>query len=127
MWWLSYVATIMSFAYAFIGLGLAIGKTTEKGHPDYGTAWGMAHQQPSINATWNTFNALGSMAYAYSFVRPSLGDSVLSQINLTCRQVKMTGMLERMPSNYEALLLRSCRLPCLMQFYLFYGKEEHAR
>ena len=71
MWWLSYVATIMSFAYAFIGLGLAIGKTTEKGHPDYGTAWGMAHHQPTVNATWNTFTTLGSMAYAYSFVSQS--------------------------------------------------------
>lgn len=58
----------MSFAYAFIGLGLAIGKVTEKGHPDYGTAWGMVHDQPTINATWNTFNALGGMAFAYSFV-----------------------------------------------------------
>ena len=68
MWWLSYVATIMSFAYAFIGLGLAIHKTAEKGHADYGTLFGMAHEQQTVNATWNTFNALGSMAFAYSFV-----------------------------------------------------------
>ena len=28
LWWLSYVATAMSFLYSFIGLGLCIGKAT---------------------------------------------------------------------------------------------------
>lgn len=54
---------------AFIGLGLSIGQVTESGHADYGTAWGVASESAPAEATWNIFVALGSMAFAYSFVR----------------------------------------------------------
>lgn len=67
LWWLSYLATGMSFAYSFIGLGLSIGKATESGHDDYGTAWGVAGESSPAEATWGVFVALGSMAFAYSF------------------------------------------------------------
>ena len=88
MWWLSYVATLMSFAYAFIGLGLAIHKTAEKGHADYGTVWGMAHEQQTVSATWNTFNALGSMAFAYSFVGHSPPWPLLTRLTLYTRHAQ---------------------------------------
>lgn len=54
---------------AFIGLGLSIGKASEKGHADYGTLGGTNHGSASAAATsWNVFVALGSIAFAYSFV-----------------------------------------------------------
>ena len=37
---------------SFIGLGLSIGKATEKGHDDYGTAWGVAGESSPAEATW---------------------------------------------------------------------------
>lgn len=64
---------------SFIGLGLSIGKATEKGHADYGTAWGVAGESTKAEATWGVFVALGSMAFAYSFVRL-----------LSCRSVLLT-------------------------------------
>ena len=57
---------------AFIGMGLAIGKTAERGHPDYGTALGNAHKLDSSQAVWNIFTAFGSMAFAYSYVSACL-------------------------------------------------------
>ena len=54
---------------SLIGLGLSIGKATEKGHDDYGTAWGVAGESSPAAATWGVFVGLGSMAFAYSFVR----------------------------------------------------------
>lgn len=67
---------LKSFTYesgclqAFIGLGLSIGKATEKGHSDYGTITGVNHGSDTspAAASWNIFVALGSVAFAYSFV-----------------------------------------------------------
>ena len=53
---------------AFIGLGLSIARTTEKGHADYGTALGNANKLDTAQAVWNIFTAFGSMAFAYSYV-----------------------------------------------------------
>lgn len=45
---------------ALIGLGLAIGKSTEKGHQDYGTVLGFNNKYSSpAKSTWNVFTALG--------------------------------------------------------------------
>ncbi len=52
-------------------MGLAIGKTAEKGHSDYGTALGNAQKLDTAQAVWNIFTAFGSMAFAYSYVRMS--------------------------------------------------------
>ena len=62
------------FVQAFIGLGLSIGKATEKGHTDYGTITGVNHGNDTnpAAASWNIFVALGSVAFAYSFVSPQL-------------------------------------------------------
>ena len=38
-----------------------------QGHVDYGTIFGMAAEQTPASAPWNTFVALGSMAFSYSF------------------------------------------------------------
>jgi amino acid permease len=66
LWWLSIFAAIMSFSYSTIGLGLSIGKATQHTH-SHGTAWGTAGESTPAAATWNVFNSLGDMAFAYSF------------------------------------------------------------
>eukprot|EP01018_Ginkgo_biloba_P015559 Gb_28684 [translate_table: standard] len=68
IWWLSIVAAVMSLSYSLIGLGLGIGKATEKGH-SHGTlkGVGIGGAITSINKTWSVFQALGNIAFAYSF------------------------------------------------------------
>lgn len=66
---------------SFIGLGLSIGKATESGHDDYGTAWGVAGESSPAEATWGVFVALGSMAFAYSFVSPLSSQPVFALSN----------------------------------------------
>lgn len=62
---------------AFIGMGLAIGKTAERGHPDYGTPLGNAQKLDTAQAVWNIFTAFGSMAFAYSYVSTCPSNSFL--------------------------------------------------
>ncbi|DBA70321.1 TPA: hypothetical protein ACH3X2_011743 [Trebouxia sp. C0005] len=64
LWFLSIVAAVMSFSYSSIGLGLAIGKTTESGHS---TGFAAGATATTADKTWNVLNGLGSMAFAYSF------------------------------------------------------------
>lgn len=76
LWWLSYLAAIMSFSYSFIGLGLGISRAAQGGH-DYGSLGGTAicYDTTSTSCSflsrpekiWNVFTALGNMAFAYSF------------------------------------------------------------
>lgn len=67
IWWLSIVAAIMSFSYSSIGLGLSAGKTIERHHID-GTATGVSLDVLShAEKTWFVFQALGNIAFAYSF------------------------------------------------------------
>ncbi|KAI5064905.1 hypothetical protein GOP47_0019600 [Adiantum capillus-veneris] len=65
LWWLSIVAAIMSFAYSSIGLALSVGKTIER-RVVSGTAFGYVASS-SIEKTWLVFQALGNIAFAYSF------------------------------------------------------------
>lgn len=65
LWWLSIVAAVMSFSYSIIGLGLGIGKATESGH-SYGTVGGISTVSTS-SKVWLVFQALGDIAFAYSF------------------------------------------------------------
>ncbi|KAI5074798.1 hypothetical protein GOP47_0010759 [Adiantum capillus-veneris] len=67
LWWLSIVAAVMSFSYSSVGLGLAIGKASEKGH-SHGTLTGVSLEVISKEKkTWSVFQALGNIAFAYSF------------------------------------------------------------
>jgi hypothetical protein len=73
LWWLSYIAAGMSFIYSTIGLGLGIGKIAEGGY-SHGSISGTSIGDPSLagyntraQKTWNVFNGLGDMAFAYSF------------------------------------------------------------
>ncbi|CAN6459406.1 unnamed protein product [Victoria cruziana] len=68
LWWLSYVASIMSFSYSGIGLVLAIAKVAEGGHARTtltGVAVGV--DVTGMEKIWRTFQALGDIAFAYSY------------------------------------------------------------
>ncbi|XVF01417.1 hypothetical protein REPUB_Repub04eG0087300 [Reevesia pubescens] len=65
---LSVVAAVMSFAYSFIGLGLSIAKVAERNHARTsltGTIVGI--NVTSTQKIWNSFEALGDIAFSYAF------------------------------------------------------------
>ncbi|KAK9906703.1 hypothetical protein WJX75_006478 [Coccomyxa subellipsoidea] len=69
IWWMSIVATLMSFTYSFIGLGECIAQAARGGGTGTGTVGGL---QIGIDTTaagkaWGIFQALGNIAFAYSF------------------------------------------------------------
>ncbi|XP_043711639.1 amino acid permease 6-like [Telopea speciosissima] len=67
--WLSIVAAIMSFAYSSIGVGLSIAKVAEKGHHMRTTLTGVTVgvDVSGTEKVWRTFQALGNIAFAYSY------------------------------------------------------------
>ncbi|KAF2291353.1 hypothetical protein GH714_023167 [Hevea brasiliensis] len=67
LWWLSIVAAVMSFTYSSIGLGLGIAKVAETGNIQgslTGISIGTVTETQKI---WRSFQALGDIAFAYSF------------------------------------------------------------
>ncbi|KAM7278657.1 hypothetical protein ACFE04_005791 [Oxalis oulophora] len=73
VWWLSIVAAIMSFTYSTVGLGLGIGKVAGNGILK-GSLTGIsigtitpAGMVTSTEKLWRTLQALGAIAFAYSF------------------------------------------------------------
>ncbi|CAN6475673.1 unnamed protein product [Victoria cruziana] len=77
---LSVIASVMSFAYSFIGLGLCIGKLVANGRIK-GTLTGVSVGPGGLTPkkTWSTFQALGNIAFAYCFA------TVLIEIQDTLR------------------------------------------
>lgn len=71
LWWFSIVAAVMSFPYSSIGVGLGIGKATAEGGHLYGTLGGLLYTGGDnlqlINNIWPIFQALGNIAFAYSY------------------------------------------------------------
>nr|AAK33098.1 amino acid transporter [Glycine max] len=73
VWWLSIVAAIMSFTYSSVGLSLGVAKVAEnksfKGSL-MGISIGTVTQAGTVTSTqkiWRSLQALGAMAFAYSF------------------------------------------------------------
>nr|POE64667.1 amino acid permease 2 [Quercus suber] len=71
--WLSIVAAIMSFTYSSVGLGLGLGKVAESGKFK-GSLMGIsigtltkAGTVPATQKMWRSLQALGAIAFAYSF------------------------------------------------------------
>ncbi|KAL9235981.1 hypothetical protein vseg_010697 [Gypsophila vaccaria] len=65
IWWLSYVAAIMSFTYSTIGFSLGAAKVAENGKVKgslTGIRIGMVTQADLI---WRTFQAFGDISFAY--------------------------------------------------------------
>ncbi|XP_031376407.1 probable amino acid permease 7 isoform X1 [Punica granatum] len=65
MEWLSWVATIMSFCYSTVGLGLGLAKVIGKGKFEGGIT-GVRMSGPA-KKTWTVFEALGDVAFAYPY------------------------------------------------------------
>ncbi|XP_022135385.1 amino acid permease 3-like [Momordica charantia] len=67
LWWLSIVAAVMSFTYSIIGLALGIIQVAGNGNFKgslTGVSIGTVTETQKI---WRTFQALGDIAFAYSF------------------------------------------------------------
>jgi Transmembrane amino acid transporter protein len=77
--WLSIMAAIMSFAYSFIGLGLSIGKWIGNGLTK-GDLIGTVGLSPT-QKTWNSLQALGNIAFAYTFAEVLIEIQVHKLIN----------------------------------------------
>ncbi|KAL6641797.1 hypothetical protein ACP70R_019978 [Stipagrostis hirtigluma subsp. patula] len=70
IWWLSILASVMSFTYSGIGLGLAVAQTVANGAfrgTLTGVAAGAAGGVTAAQKAWRTLQALGNIAFAYSF------------------------------------------------------------
>ncbi|PRQ31686.1 putative amino acid transporter, transmembrane domain-containing protein [Rosa chinensis] len=67
LWWLSIVAAVMSFTYSTIGLGLGIAKVAET-RTIMGSMTGISiGSVTETQKMWRRFQALGNIAFAYSF------------------------------------------------------------
>ncbi|KAG0498930.1 hypothetical protein HPP92_003621 [Vanilla planifolia] len=68
LWWLSVLASIMSFSYSLIGVGLALAHTIS-GYKRNTTVTGtiVGIDVTEAEKVWNVFNALGNIAFAYSY------------------------------------------------------------
>ncbi|CAK9137926.1 unnamed protein product [Ilex paraguariensis] len=65
---LSLVAAVMSFTYSSIGIGLTIAKLAGGAHPQTSlTGIPVGKTMSSLDKMWNTFSALGDIAFAYAF------------------------------------------------------------
>ncbi|EYU39082.1 hypothetical protein ABFS82_14G102100 [Erythranthe guttata] len=94
---LSIVAAVMSFAYSSIGIGLSIGKIAEGGQIESGlTGVPIGKDMSSTDKMWNTYNALGNIAFAYAFsnVLVEIQDTVKSGAseNRTMKNATLAGI-----------------------------------
>ncbi|XP_050887959.1 amino acid permease 6 isoform X2 [Lathyrus oleraceus] len=95
--WLSIVAAVMSFGYASIGIGLSIAKIAGGHHLETGlTGVVVGVDVTSSNKIWNTFQALGNIAFAYAFsmVFVEIQDTLKSNPpeNQTMKKATVTGI-----------------------------------
>ncbi|XP_024630904.1 amino acid permease 6 [Medicago truncatula] len=97
--WLSIVAAIMSFGYASIGIGLSIAKIAERGHHVETGLTGLivGVDETGMQKLWNTFQAIGNIAFAYAFsmVIAEIQDTIKSSPpeNKVMKKSAFTGIL----------------------------------
>ncbi|KAL3689006.1 hypothetical protein R1sor_015315 [Riccia sorocarpa] len=100
-WWLSVLATIMSFTYSGIGLGLIMAKLIGEGYIR-GTLYGwpigdMEDGYTTAQKTWKSLSALGDIAFAYGFtiVLFNIQDTLKSHPaeNKTMRKISLASIL----------------------------------
>ncbi|KAK4745656.1 hypothetical protein SAY87_011968 [Trapa incisa] len=66
--WLSVVASVMSFAYSSIGIGLSIARIVGGAHARTTlTGVTIGVDVTAIDKVWRTFQAIGNIAFAYSY------------------------------------------------------------
>ncbi|KAK2445088.1 amino acid permease [Trifolium repens] len=66
-WFLSVIAAVMSFAYSIIGVFLAISLVAKNGTFKGTITGGSSGTESTINKVWGIFQALGDIAFAYSY------------------------------------------------------------
>ncbi|CAL5042351.1 unnamed protein product [Urochloa decumbens] len=98
LWWLSVIAAVMSFSYATIAVGLALGQTIS-GPTGKTTLYGAQVGVDVVDSTqkiWLTFQALGNIAFAYSYtiILIEIQDTLRSPPaeNKTMRQASILGV-----------------------------------
>nr|GMD60721.1 amino acid permease 6-like [Ipomoea batatas] len=94
---LSLVAAVMSFAYSSIGLGLSIDRITRGGHVKTSLIGKpIGADLSSADKMWNSFTALGNMAFAYSFspILVEIQDTIKAspKENKVMKQATFTGI-----------------------------------
>ena len=51
-------------------LGLSVERSIQKSHHDYGSLFGIARKSTPTEGMFNVFEAIGSVAFSFSFVSP---------------------------------------------------------
>ncbi|KAJ7535554.1 hypothetical protein O6H91_12G038600 [Diphasiastrum complanatum] len=101
LWWLSIVAAVMSCTYSGIGLALGIAKAMENTH-SHGSLTGVSvghgiDQIAREKKIWQIFQALGNIAFAYSFsaILIEIQDTLKSppSENKTMKKATLVGVL----------------------------------
>eukprot|EP00253_Pinus_taeda_P031625 PITA_31625 len=97
IWWLSILAAVMSFTYSTIGLGLGIAKVAEVGHFRGSLTGAAIGTVTKADTTWNTLQALGNIAFAYSYsmILIEIQDTIKSPPaeNKTMKKATLVGVL----------------------------------
>ncbi|XP_027335975.1 probable amino acid permease 7 [Abrus precatorius] len=113
--WLSILAAVMSFAYAFIGMGLSIDKVVENGHAD-----GSIEGIPTSSGTeklWLVAQALGDIAFSYPF------SVILIEIQDTLKSPPPENQTMRRASTISVIVTTFFYLCCGCFGYAAFGND----
>ncbi|BAT88427.1 amino acid permease 7 Amino acid transporter [Vigna angularis] len=113
--WLSIVAAITSFFYAFIGMWLSAGKITENGHAE-GTISGIPTSS-GVDKVWLVAQALGDIAFSYPF------SVILIEIQDTLRSPPPEHQTMKRASTISVIITTFFYLCCGCLGYAAFGNE----
>ncbi|CAN1239985.1 Amino acid permease 3, partial [Linum grandiflorum] len=113
LWWLSILAAVMSFTYSTIGLGLGIAQVVGNGHV-MGSLTGISigPQVTQTQKIWKSFQALGDIAFAYSY------SLILIEIQVYCQPLFAfveKQAVKRFPDSY--FINHDIRVPFGIYYY----------
>ncbi|KAJ4963719.1 hypothetical protein NE237_023658 [Protea cynaroides] len=117
--WLSILAAVMSFTYSSIGVGLSIAKIAEKGHHVRTSLTGVTVgiDVSSADKVWRTFQALGNIAFAYTF------SSILVEIQDTLKSSPPESKVMKKASLLAVLTTTSFYMICGCVGYAAFGNN----
>lgn len=93
LWWLSILAAVMSFTYASIAVGLSLAQTIS-GPTGKATLTGteVGVDVDSAQKIWLAFQALGDIAFAYSYsmilIEIQVSNRCMRKFSVVCLQYK---------------------------------------
>ncbi|MED6148884.1 Amino acid permease 6 [Stylosanthes scabra] len=116
--WLSAVAAVMSFGYASIGIGLSIAKVAGKSHARTSiTGVTIGVDVTSSQKLWNTFTALGNIAFAYNF------SSVIVEIQDTLKSSKSENREMKVAATTSVAVTTFFYMLCGIVGYAAFGND----